>query len=345
MVLAIGAAATSALTSATNASTRCDLDSTTAVYTPRFAGDQQLSAPVSEILNLQIWTTLRKSAGPREFGCGSLYWDDFGADATSDEVRTRTPRDAALTYWGRVQKIANGVIILSSLERTEYAKVRPKEVWRIELNGRSIVLNPVRQSYSLSPIVLKDAIIKRYNSLPQLVFCVARVKDCKGSVIGHSDIVAATQEGEFARVRLKGRSGWIYLPKLADRSEVVSFIGGVVRMMRGDYAGAYDLLETTVGASNVSAALRVDALLLQATSLGIRGISVTEKINDARRLNPYARDILRVQFMQFCARAAMAARPDERASSLSKAEHLLAGAERLFSPDDEWLLSAKKFVR
>lgn len=313
-------------------------------YTPRFGGDPKLSSPLSEVLNLQLWTTLRKNADGENFGCGSLVWDPLGADADEGDIAHRTPPNASLSFWGQVTSVGDGVVVQGALRRAPKGIQPNRQIWALATNGRTIQFDPIRQIYSFAPFVVKREVVDQYTEIPELRLCADKILPCKGRPIGRQDIYALQQEGSFAKVTVGHDTGWVYLPRLADHSEVISFVAGVIRIMRGDYRGAIVMMDDVLD-SQASTSLKVDALVIQAVSLEIQGSSGVEQIEKAKSLSPYATDLLRLYVMDLIRQSLKELNGQSRANFASRASKLLDEGAHLFPSDDQWLHDARSILK
>lgn len=223
------------------------------LYVPAFGGPESLGNNVATILNLQVWETLRKAPYPNpkniSFGDGLILWDDkpLPSQAPSAAVLAAHNYGADLVLWGKAWHYGNGVVVQAYL--TIPAADR-RSIWEVMLPGAdndmrvSIDLPPLQ--YEFHPIVLTRAIVDNYSSPSALkLYASPKSTDVTGFV-GNA-FTALEQDGSFARVESNGAQGWLHLPSLsANRSEVVDFIGGIIRVLRADWDGAQRLFQDVI---------------------------------------------------------------------------------------------------
>ena len=94
----------------------------------------------------------------------------------------------------------------------------------------------------------------------------------------------------------------------------------------------------------VDAGLRLDALLLRAAATELAGRDGRDDVRAAESLSPGSRYGLQVSVMAGLNHIMKTSAGGEREELLTKLHDLLLRADKLFSPNDEWLLSAKSAV-
>jgi hypothetical protein len=122
-----------------------------------------------------------------------------------------------------------------------------------------------------------------------------------GLVIGKvgDNFRAFQQSGTVAQITTDtGLKGYLILPRVTpELTEVASFTGGVIRMMRGDWNGAVSLFEDLQKSERTPTSLKVDALLLIAHCLEKLDKDGSEFVDRAADLSPSAPRVLKYKVM------------------------------------------------
>jgi uncharacterized surface protein with fasciclin (FAS1) repeats len=304
------------------------------VYVAPMKGDERLSRSISAILSMQIWETLQKGdplVQGSDFGCGLV-----------ERITPRAPALSQLLLTGEVDAVGDDAILQASLTRVAKndQRVKRPEVWTLTVSGRTVSLDPIKDNYAFAPVQIPRAILSHYTAIRDVKFCNEPKLPCSLGLVGLSELTSLGQEGDFARARLSDwRQGWLYLPKIGERSEVVDFVAAVIRLQRGDYQGADQVL-SNVGASEAGTAIRVDALLLQAVARELSGVSGREALQAAEKLNPFLRLTFQVKVMSDLRDLQSAADSSARDRLVQSAKATLDEGKKLFDPNDNWYKSA-----
>jgi hypothetical protein len=278
------------------------------LFIPAFEGQGSLGKNVATVLNLQIWQTLRSAPYPNPenlyFGKGKIMWDTSPLAVQSHLESEKAAMDfeiwAQFVLWGTAFEYGTGVVVQAYLSIPEYEDFREAhhEVWEVRIPGpqRDILISiknsgigiPQRR-YEFSPIILDADIVSQY-TLPNSFKLYSLKKG--GRQIGSlaDEYIGIQMEGDHALVLSlpDKKKGWIYLPKLSkNRSELVDFVGGLIRMFRNDLKGAIFLLQQVVENRNVSINLKVDSYLYLAMAKEKLGLDGSGYIKKAYDLNPY----------------------------------------------------------
>lgn len=250
------------------------------LLTPAFASDTPgLGANVSLILGLQIWQTLRQAPFPNPkglyFGDGKIVWSMEGPPPTSHREAEAQARNvsvlAQIVLWGEAVPYGDGVIVETHLSLPDYRdfRTRRNELWSVDPgDGMPVVCDVPRRRISFEPIVLRPDIVASYGrgaSLP--VFADKAMKRRIGRL--GQNFTAIEHHQDRARVvtqwRGKQLEGWVPLPLLGEqRSEIVDFVGGIIRIYRADWAGARALFDRVLDNPAVPTEVRIDAALYNA---------------------------------------------------------------------------------
>jgi hypothetical protein len=327
------------------------------LFVPAFEGPSALGRSVSTILNLQIWQTLRKAPYPNpkelSFGKGLIIWEPKPLPHQSYRVAAKFAKQsnilAQFVLWGKVYQYGGGAIAQTYLTIPKYFDFREQrhEKWTVRIpltTGEMVVTADLPQRrYAFEPIILKEEIIKQYTLPNSLVmYKTENIVEETGRV--GNEYVAIEQRPNMVYLRSTGVSepGWVRLPMLSDnRSEVVDFVGGVIRIFRSDWDGAEELLKEVVKNRNTPNELKVDSHLLMALAKSKKGLSSKEDAHIARRLNPYAKRSIIYSIMSGLAdfRRALGREADieTHRNIVSELKTLIKENRYLFLENDPWL--------
>jgi len=201
-----------------------------------------------------------------------------------------------------------------------------------------------RLRYEFAPIVLDSAVVESLVSPAGLPI----VSDKRSSrVLGEVGprFSALQQDGAWTKIESGPVQGWIHLPQRSrHRSEIVDFAGGMIRLLRTDWAGAAQLLERVVATPGAPHAVKVDAHLMLALAMSHLGGDRMGEIVKAYELNPYEVVTTKYECMEYVAR--LAERPDaDRARQLrQKLARILDERRYLYSPQDPWFGKVRQLV-
>ena len=162
-----------------------------------------------------------------------------------------------------------------------------------------------------------------------------------GNVVGTvgNEFTALEQHADGAKVRSGKITGWVRLPRLsAERNGVVDFVGGIVRVFRGDWDGVGLLMGRVIANDTAPNEIRTDAFLYKGMAAARQGKPSEPAFAEARKLSPNARrcivyavlgklwDYSRLQGGDTGAKREL----------LRDARRLLEESAYLFEPDDPW---------
>jgi hypothetical protein len=323
------------------------------LFVPAFEGPDSLGRNVATILNLQVWQTLRRAPFPNptnlNFGDGLVLWGDTPLIPQDHEGAEQGARlnSADLVLWGKASRYGDGVIVQAYLTMPSSDRQR---IWQVTVstpNGQSVIgVDVPRRRYQFHPIVMTQGFIENYSTPDALKLYATPTSAEPIGVVG-PEFTALEQGGRVARVRSGGTTGWLRLPTLStNRSEIVDFIGGVIRVMRSDWNGAALLFRNVVANPQTPTALKIDAHLYRAVALERVGTDGTDEIRRAYALNQYDRVTVTYLLMsQVQAMARMASGDPLRARVASEALRILSSNQYLFPSGDPWLNTVAAFLR
>jgi hypothetical protein len=317
---------------------------------PPFEGPGALGVNVSTVLNLQVWQTLRKAPFPNpqnlNFGDGLVTWMDEPLESQTHEaaLRAATENKADVVLWGKARPYGSGVVVQS------YLTINPPSaspIWRlpVERDGQSSTINVglPRLRYEFTPLELRSSIVENYRTPDALGLYSSRDSGNKIGTVG-SFFTALEQNGDAALVRSGDRTGWIRLPSLSsNRSEIVDFVGGIMRIMRADWSGASALFAKVIANPRTPTAVRLDAHLYRIVALERSGSSGAEEARRAHALNPYDRaTVCYLVMSQIASANRLPADAGARTAALSDAVRVLENNRSIFSKTDPWFAATTK---
>ena len=156
---------------------------------------------------------------------------------------------------------------------------------------------------------------------------------------------ALQHDGAWTRLESGPVTGWIHLPQLSRRrSEIVDFTGGLIRLLRTDWAGAMSLLEQVVANPATPHGVRVDAHLMLALALAHLGRDPMGEIAKAYELNPHEVVTTKYECMGYVTRLAARPAPDAARELRQKLTRILDERRYLYSPTDAWFGKVRGLV-
>jgi hypothetical protein len=297
------------------------------LFIPAFEGPGALGRNVATVINLQIWQTFRRYPWPNnpnnlDFGRGLIVWDKEPLKSQSHTEAEQAAKDssllAQLVLWGKAYLYGGGVVVQTNLSMPLYDDFRERrlEIWEISFVGRSIEVDVPRRRLEMSSIVLKQELVEKYSLPSGLKLYADRTR---GDPIGEvGDAYTGIQfEPGLAMVRSGSTQGWVRLPELGKKpSEVVDFVAGVVRTLRGDWEGAASFMRRVVENAGTKTPLKADAYLYWGMALERLGESGRSVIEKAFRLNPYSQ--ISVKYLIMCDLSALKRLPISTGSEVQK---------------------------
>jgi hypothetical protein len=331
---------------------RADAD-TVRLYVPALIADRPgLGFAVASVLGLQVWQTLRKAPTPNpqglSFGDGEVIWDPLPASFADHDGAEAAARGgnlgAQLVLWGKAYEFGDGVVVQLNLSLPRYHDFRERtpEIWRFGWQPDRPALEadmPARR-YSFEPIVLDKAVVERYSRPDALALHASRAGGGEVGRVGGRFVALESAPGSVKVRTAAGQTGWVRLPELAaQRSEVVDFVSGLVRIYRADWQGARELLARVSDSAVAPTALRLDAALLGARAGLLAGLPAEQMVAEMDRavaLSPNAR---RGAVYQTMLRLSAAGRREGCVDQGLRAEigAAIDQHRHLFLADDQWL--------
>jgi hypothetical protein len=323
-----------------------------------FNGPTELGRSVGTILALQFWQTLVKKpprGTRRDLGDGSVYW-------VGRQVPIRSHDDAAqlaqaidvtaqFTFWGHVHTLDEGAFATPYLTLPDYRDFRLKrnETWVLRLPpGRSpdtISVDVPQRVHAFRPIEMPTAFVRKY-SVPDAL--EMRAGKGRGAVLGRLGVRfdRIQSDGEYAKVHSNGKIGWVHLPQIGvHQSEIVDFLGGIMRIYRTDWEGAIDLFGNVLKNRNARTALRIDTFLYVIRAKSEIGTPADAEIAEVLRLAPASKEAVQYVAMHYLARCVARSGPACKPADQDFLAGLPEKYGRLFGDGDPWLAQIRELAR
>ena len=319
------------------------------LYVPAFAGPESLGQNVATVLNLQVWQTFRRAPSPNpkklDFGKGKVIWDNRPLEIVTHEYAESRTSDlyAQMVMWGKAYSYGDGVVVQTYLSIPDYDDFRETKLerWQVSLAGKTIVVDLPRRRHEMAPIHLSRNVIARYSSPSALEIYDEHKGGTPKGAIGDT-FVALQFESDAAKVMSDTIKGWVRLPVLSEnRTEVVDFVGGVVRIFRGDWEGATRLMQQVINNPNTRISLKIDAYLYLAMALARQHLDGYPPVEKALELNPFNRRA--VEYAIMCDLVALTQtvtgpnHPPKAAVLAHRIVGIVEANRDLFQEDDPWL--------
>jgi hypothetical protein len=320
-------------------------------------GNLELGKKTGIILNLQVWQTLRiPSTVDGKKTQGSITWDVTSNPPTSyaeaEALAARQREDIPQTVlWGRAWRYGPGTVVEAFLLiRTNVPGFDSQNVWSVPApDGTNISVSLPRRQIDFSPIVLRGDLLPQLEQPAGLVLYSSPQGGSTEGEVGDY-FRALEQAPDSAKVILpSGAVGWIRLPRLSStHTEVVDFSGGVIRILRHDWPGAFQLFSRVINNSHTPAAVLVDSYLYLALASAQMGQSAYEWAAKAYGLSPYSKTVVQYLCMSRMSDFAHLS-PDDKAGDRGRAlldslQTLVNHSNALFQADDAWLKHVRLFL-
>ena len=142
---------------------------------PTFTGPAGLSANVSAILALRLWTTLRPRANPNPeglyFGFGQIEWSRRVTE-DSPEAATLAARETKsdVALWGAVEEYGSHVIVTVKLVIPPKPTINAeRRKWTVVEGNLKLELDLPSISYQFSPLIISNDVVAKYSAPDQFV--------------------------------------------------------------------------------------------------------------------------------------------------------------------------------
>ena len=240
--------------------------------------DSVLGSNVGTYLNLQVWRTLQRSFanGEMTFSRGTVWWQNSAVGSHASAERAARDLLAQMTLWGAAFAYGDGVIIQPYLSIPKYNDFRSdnNEVWTIELLGEALSVDMPRRRYDFSPIEVSRDAVDDLRDPFTFELCDRQYQDgddadrsCRPGRLskGFEALEHDTNCTLVMTLEEEREEGWICNVLPSDRnSEVVDFVAGILRVMRGDWPGATESFNRVMENEDAEKRLQADAKLMLA---------------------------------------------------------------------------------
>ena len=322
------------------------------VSTPVFSGDPAGRA-VATAISLQIWQTLRLAPGQQSPLQGEVSWEPALAEPSFETAEAvGLERGAQVVVWGEAAALGDGVLVTAHAVLPRIEGARSFQGFGIALGVADapamLRLDIPRRRYDFAPITFSRAALARFTEIGGFPVYSSPTGGRVVGRLGAQSFRALGHAGSATQVVFDGKLGWIRLPELAQLdNEIALFVGGVVRVLRGDWEGAEELLGEVIARQRTPSEVAIDARLYRAIArFQRRAPGWKDDAESAVAMNPFLRSsaatLLALQ-------AAHAQDLLPTAEGGRQARAVLSGtAERyrgLFAEDDPWLRTVEAFAR
>jgi hypothetical protein len=267
----------------------------------------------------------------------------------SFEIATREALNigtlAHLVLWGKTYEIGEGAVVQPYLSVTGLTARRQEkpERWAIGVKDgdrvASLELGLPSDNYAFEPIVIKKQILETYRSISGLPIYADRSWKTRIGMVGPA-FRAREYQRDAVRLTSGPVSGWVPLPLLSDHpTEVAGFSSALVRVLRGDWNGAVQLLDEVLRNPSLRRGLRVDAELLRGLAEERRGRSgrlMFERALALNSLNAPTIQYLAMERIERCVKE-LTRCTDEHVADIAA---LLKSNAYLFASNDQWFINA-----
>ena len=318
------------------------------ILVPVFSGDARLGATTANLVRLQISRTFQVAGTDTR---AVMVFEERQLGIRSQEgaiaAGLRPGSLAHLVLWGQSYPYPDGAAIETYLSITpwlyEGRRERP-ELWKIDLPGAQpiqIRAELPREIYQFPPIVLSAEAAAHYKSMDSLV--IYRDRSFTHPIGRFRDIFRAHRyEDGAVLMESGGVRGWVPLPYLlSDGSEVVDFVGGYIRILRGDWSGAEQLLRGVAEAPSASPEMRIDANIFLGLCAEMRQQSGLRYFEAAAAENRYDRSAAIYLLMGRIAQA-MRLAGGSRAEEIARLRRDLAANAFMFTEGNAWLAEVRR---
>jgi hypothetical protein len=333
-----------------------DINAVVAPFDSSRSGGPQLGLKTAMILNLQIWQTLRVPPNKKAGGnSGKVLWLQIPHLLTSVQDAQFLAKYAQerpqLVLWGRAWQYGGGTVVEAFLHiRPENSDGTPAQLWSLSLAPNNVLSVTVpRSEVEFEPLIIRTDLLGELQEVSGLKLYADQDSDIVLGTVGNA-FRALKQKPEEAKVALpSGMKGWVRLPNLSStHSEVVDFVGGVIRALRHDWPGALELLGNVVNTHEAPNGVKVDAYLYMAIAADGSGGEAYNWVKQAYTINPYSKSVVQYLCMskvaQFNRLSATAKAGSSGAAILSSLRQIVEARKILFAPGDPWLAKVRSFL-
>lgn len=316
------------------------------ILVPAFSGERQLGIATSNLLRLQVSQTFQAAGTATR---AMMVFQDRQLRTPSHEAAqlagVQLGATAHLVLWGESYEYPDGVVVRAHLSTTPllYSRVRRPELWTIEVPGPQpirIRSELPRSLYEFPQIIVPTEAARYFHDVDALIIYRDRQFT---QPIGHfMDLYTAREyQEDAALVTSGGVTGWVRLPHLLEqRTEIVEFVSGYFRLLRGDWQGARTMFGNMLRRETITSEMRVDANLFLGLIEEKTGRSGLEYFRRATELNEFDRQAASYLLMGHLAQAM---RPGvDRGRAVAALREEVRRQAPLFAEDNPWMAQMRR---
>ena len=334
-----------------------------------FYDSDKLGPSIAAVLQAQIWRTLRRYPGGDssrgDFGTGAVRHDRKppvrpGHEAIENAIE-KPIQKAHAAVWGRIHQIDDKAVVLAYFTMPPVEDdVRPgKEVWSVRFvdssgKGGLLHVDLPQRAYGFRSLVLPEAFVSKYTGLNRIP---VRAQKGQGPALTNfgTDWFRVANDRDYMQIMDEsGKRGWIHLPEISThRSEIVDFVGGIMRIFRGDWEGASELLTAVAKDQRTPTTLQIDSYLLVIRAKAELGTDPAEEIAAVEKLGPRSQAVAQyvgMYYVDLCYGKSRIRRPQSAQRRTCRADdkitlaNLIARSRPSFHQDDPWFATVAKLT-
>jgi len=332
------------------------------IFIPAFSGPDDIGINASTFLNLQLFKTLRRRPTEKfselDFGHGTIIWS---ADGLSDQKHQEAEALmqewdllAQIGLWGKVWHYGDGLIVQAYLSLPKYEDYRETvfDVWSkdLSIDGKSYSfrVDIPRRRVMFAPFYLSKTFVRKFRN--PLTISMLAMPISEADEVGRlgSKIRALKFEGNWVKVRSQRKEGWVEIPAYSEeKTEVVDFVAAIIRVFRGDWKGAYHMLETVVENPNTPTSIKIDTLLIQTRMLDELGESSRGELIEALNLSPFSHKVAAYKLMWHISKLKTALEKGRKVDAMKESKEIelfLKDKEYLFTSGDPFIHEIKRLI-
>jgi hypothetical protein len=322
------------------------------ILVPTLQGESEISERVTNFLRLQVSATFQEAGTNTRalmiFDPKPLIENTHKAAVS----RALLPDVAAhFVLWGQAYLLPDGVAVqakLSVTPRLTHRYPRP-EVWSVEAlqaggGAAKISVALPRETYRFATILISDEAARYYPSIQGMK--IYRDRTWKESIGSIGKLFRAyAYHRDAVELESQGIRGWVRLDFINnEQNQIVEFVGGLIRLCRGDWDGAEVLLERLLDRESVTKDLRTDVHLLLGLIEEKRNRSGVEHFRKAVALSSFDRSAVTYLLLGQVADLLRNEQDDEQGRLLALRNDINRHSV-LFPPDSKWLNAVNQFVK
>lgn len=312
------------------------------ILVPAFSGEATLGRTTSNLLRLQVSQTFQVAGTPTR---AMMVFRDkplpFPDHESAMAAGLQLGALSHLVLWGTSYDYPDGTVVETHLSTTPWLyEGRPDrpELWVLRVPQTDIALSSElpRVVYEFPSIVLTAEAARHYQDMDGLTIYSDRQFT---HAVGHFKDIYRAHRYELDAVYLTSGNvtGYVPLPHLYDaRNETTVFVGGYIRMLRGDWPGAAQLFGEVLAQPEITPEVEIDSHLFVGLCEEKTGRSGLAEFTRAVALNPYDRAAVSYLLMGRLSAALRAPAP-ARATALAKLRADIAAHSSLFNDGSEWM--------